>query len=233
MQRYGFALLALSMASTACGGGDDGPKGQQGQVNEATAKAATETTIQAVTTVTTTDDGQGAAGMLMNAAQQAQGIVTPTAPGVGGGTTAGTCDCDESGKTCTFQDCSDGGGQASMTGTISWDGDRVKCDLTFNVNSDGVGGIDLDLALTTQCDLTTTATSIDGTLNSTGKATGISIPGTGAGAGIDTGYNWSVNSKFNGVTYASGSATGGSVEVSATYNIIGQAYVGNATVEFP
>lgn len=222
------AATALSIGAVACSSSDSsgGSSAKAGTVNPAVAKSATQSAISASVTAVQSNDGKASAGQFMSAAVSAQGIVTPAlgaflaSPRLESSLAAGTCDC--SGTSCTFTDCSDTG-STTMNGTISWTGGHVLCDLSFKTTQS------YPLQLTTKCDLNVTSTSIDGTLSSTGTVD-LSSVGGGTAAGA---YSWSTSSTFNKVTYASGQPTGGSVSVSATYEIAGQAYSGDATVSFP
>lgn len=209
---YVGCLLAI-VGATACGGGG----GKKGEVNEQAARSAAQQTIAAATTAVDSDDGQAAAFQFLGAAQAGQNVVTPA-----GGTAQGTCECDQAAQSCNFTDCAQG--PNSLSGTISWGGGNVKCDLTFTVTSPIA-----PLSLTTMCDLTVTDTSMSGTLSSTGMLT---VP-DGAGAQGVGDVSWSIDTVYNDVTISGGQATGGSVSVDAEYEAGGEKFSGSGTVNFP
>lgn len=225
----GVTIGAAAFAA-ACGGDDSGggaPAGQPGKVNEATAKQSAQTAIAASLSAVNDNNGQSAAGQFQSAASQSQGIITP-APAAGTGSTqpsggplaAGTCDC--TGTSCTFQDCADDP-NVTMNGTMSWGGGKVQCDLTYVIK-----GTSTPLTLHTTCNLTVGATSIDGTLGSSGT---VDLGQQGGGYGN---YSWTSAMTFKSVTYAAGGQpSGGSLHVEGTYSIAGQTYAGNADVSFP
>lgn len=220
---------ATAVLAAACGGDDSsggGPQAQPGKVNEQTARQSAQTTISASLSAVNGNDGHSAAAQFQSAASQSQGIITP-APAAGTGSTtpsggplaAGTCDC--TGTSCTFQDCSDDP-NVTMNGTLSWTGGTVKCDLTYVLEGS------TPLTLHTSCDLTVGATSIDGTLGSSGT---VDLGQQGGGYGN---YSWTSATTFENVTYSGGGQpTGGSIHVEGTYSIAGQTYAGNADVTFP
>ncbi len=209
---YAGCLAALVFA-TACGGGGGGKKAD---VNQQAAKTAAQQTISAATTAVEQNNGEAAAFQFLGAAQAGQGIITPPQ----GGTAQGTCSCDETAMSCNFTDCAQGAN--SLSGTISWGGGNVVCDLTFVVTSPVA-----PLNMSTTCDLNVTDTSMSGSLSSSGS---LMLP---EGAGASGNVSWSVDAVYNDVTISGGSPTGGSVTVDAEYEAAGEKFSGNGTVNFP
>lgn len=242
------SALTLSANLVACSSDDTttadaGPAAQPGTVNTQNAKASSTTYVGGVSQAVDKNDGQSALGQLIAGAQQAQGIVTPSA---GGGTAPRTANvrladaigqvsqaitsCDDActGTTCTFKSCGsdEGGNSIVIDGTLSWTGGNLKCvGLTYAITQ--MGGTKTTITL--DCDVTATSSSLKGTIKSTG-ATTLSAAQAGANAGE---LKWSSDTTFNDVKYANGKPTSGSVKVSATYSVAGQAYSGSAEVTFP
>jgi hypothetical protein len=242
------SALALSVGIAGCSsddttGADAGPAAQPGTVNPQSAKASSTTYVGGVSQAVDKNDGQSALGQLIAGAQQAQSIVTPSA-GAGTGTRPAnvrladaigqvsqaitSCDDACTGTTCTFKGCGsdEGGSSIVIDGTLSWTGGNLKCvGLTYAITQ--MGGTKTTITL--DCDVTATAQTLKGTIKSTG-ATTLSAAQAGANAGE---LKWSSETTFNDVKYASGKPTSGSVKVSATYSVAGQAYSGSAEVTFP
>jgi hypothetical protein len=230
------SISLLALAAAACGSDETEtkqPAANKATVNTAQAKEAAKQAIAASLSAVKDNNGQTAANQLQSAASQMQGVITPAggagaAPAAAGGAlAAGTCSCDAS--QCTFQDCGDPNG-TTINGTMSWSGGHVLCDLTYHVANNG--GYTLDLATT--CDLTVTDTSIDGTLGSSGSLDGSAGAGEGQTGGMSYSYSWTTSTAYNAVTFnGSGTPTGGSIDVSGTYEVGGQSYEGSATIAFP
>lgn len=234
-------LVAASLSFLVVGCGDDSedsqPQAQPGQVNEQSAKAAARGTVQASLTAVSDNNGESAAFQLQSVASQTQGIISPAAPSGAAmrilgavGPSLGTLDsegCECSETSCTFQECGSEGSASSMSGTMSWDGGHLKCNLTFKTAGTAMAS---DVELTTTCDLKVTETSIDGTLGTSGKVSSITgAEGTGLGA-----YEWATTVHFDEVAYDSAKQPiSGSVHVEGTYSIMGQTYSGTADFTFP
>lgn len=226
------SVTLLALAAAACGSDESETKStpkKQATVNTAQAKEAAKQAIAASISAVRDGNGQNAANQLQGAASQMQGVITPAPGGTAqaaspaGALAAGTCNCDES--QCTFQDCGDNG--TTINGTMSWKDGHLLCDLTYHIENQGSYTLDL----TTTCDLTVTETSIDGSLGSTG-----SLDGTAEGQGNGAAYNysWSSSSTYNAVTFdGNGMPTGGSIDITGSYDIGGQSYEGSATITFP
>ena len=252
--------LAAAILATACSSSDSGgstpatQSTQPGQVNTPVAKQAAAQTITAVTSLQSSNDGKSGVSSLEGAAAQAQGIISP-ATGSGGlpaallGATIGTarqalgtdagCVCDETAKTCTYTNCSPNGAtNFTVNGKMSWgNGKVVATNLVYDVSQ--TGGID-SIHITLDCDLTVSATSIDGTMHTTGNTAFETGDAGSSGIGQVT-YAWDTSIKYDAVTYANGAATGGSLDVTGSYTISygasgilpDQTYSGTASVTFP
>lgn len=241
-------VLAGALLAGGCSSEEDEPPAQAGTVNEQASVLTTQSTIGAVTAATSPGaNGSTVAGQLGAAAQSTQGIVGPAAgngqqslaletllrpmadpPGGTSGTT-GTCDCNET--SCTFKGCTVGG-ILTVDGSYSWGGGRLQAtDLKYTVAA-AVGGTTANITIALSCDLTVTATSLDGTLRTTGNTT------TNYG-GSTYSTDWTTNIQFRNVTFPSGggSPTGGSQRVEGRYTVTndGQptAYSGAFDVTFP
>lgn len=227
----------LGLAAAGCGGDDDGGGGsgaQAGTVNESSAKAMASGTVSAVNAAGTDQGLQVSAG-IQQAGSAASGIIQPSAGGtqsfdalgvVSQALAAGDCTCDDAAKKCVFDKCTSG--TAEISGELSWANGKLTCtNLTYVIDQAAAG---TSTTITTNCDLTYSATQIDGTLSS-------SVSGSTTAGGYSVTYAVKTNVKFNAVTYSSGSATGGSIDVSGTYDVTtnGQSgkYQGSATVTFP
>jgi hypothetical protein len=228
------SVTLLAFAAVACGSDESETKStpkKQAAVNTAQAKEVAKQAIAASISAVRDNNGQNAANQLQAAASQMQGVITPAPGGMSqaaaspaGALAAGTCTCDQS--QCTFQDCGDNG--TTINGTMSWKDGHLLCDLTYHIDNQGSYTLDL----TTTCDLTVTDTSIDGTLGSTGSLDGTAVDGQGNGAAYN--YTWSSSSTYNAVTFdGSGTPTGGSIDMTGSYEIGGQSYEGSATITFP
>lgn len=236
-------LLVIASLSllVACGSDSEEsqPQTQAGQVNTQTAKSAAEGTVQAALTAVNDQNGRVAASQLQAVSSQTQGIITPAAPSTG--TTAarilgalgpdlGTladegCNCTET--SCTFQDC--GSETSKISGTLSWEGGHLECDLQFKTIGAGLTG---EVDITTSCDLKVTESSLDGTLGT--KGTVSNIPTADNSTGAIGSYEWNVSTRFDKVAYdAQRKPISGSVHVEGTYTIFGQVYSGSADVTFP
>ena len=220
----------VSALAIACGSSDDGgSSGQQGTPNKAAATQTTQSTITAVQTAFKGTPGSNAgytsASQLQGAAGQTQQMVTPAAQG-GTATqsflpidlssihtnanppgTTGTCDCTDT--QCTFQGCK----TASVTidGTYAWGGGKIKCTgLKYTVNT-AAGGYTADYTVMLDCDMTVTATTLDGTFHSVGST-------TASANGNSYQSSWDSTLTFKGVTYPSGGGapTAGSAHVKAS-----------------
>lgn len=226
------SVSILALAAAACGSDESETKSSpknQATVNTVQAKAAAKQAIAASISAVKNGDGRAAANGLQAAAASMQGVITPSGGVVAasanpaGALAAGTCDCDQS--QCSFKDCGEDG--LTINGTMSWDNGHLLCNLTYKVENTSN-----TLDLTTTCDLTVTDTSIDGSLGSTGSISGSASDGQGNSASFD--WSWSSSTTYNAVTFdGSGTPTGGSIDLTGTYDMGGQSYEGSATITFP
>lgn len=255
-----FALLGLVGLALVAGCGssdDDKPAAAEGTPNKQGASAATTSTITAVQTAIKPsaggapgDSGQSSATQLASAAQATQNLVTPAAgtaarslPGLEladllrplaptAGQT-GTCTCTA--DSCTFVACSNG--SLIIDGTYSYGAGKIKATgLKYTINVGGAaaaaGIATADVVITIDADITTTATSIDGTFHSAGS--------TNTSAGGQTySSSWDSTLQYKAVAFPSGGGapTGGSVSVASTTNVTAggasQAYQASFDVTFP
>lgn len=248
-----FTASLVSLAQlTACSSSDDEqkPAGTPGTVNQQSAKQSSTSMVTGVSTAIDSNNGNGSLAQLISGAQQAQGIVTPsagTAPattsfgGVGLRDALGTvsqalssCDTACSGTSCTFNACStDGAGSVVVNGTLSWTGGNLKCvNLTYDIDQSKQGGATTKITL--DCDVTVTASTLKGYVKSTGSVSlGNLLADAGpAAAGIGN-VSWTSNTQFNDVKYTAGKPTSGSVTVDATTTAGGQTYTGTANITYP
>jgi hypothetical protein len=217
----------MSVAVLACGDDEETkqePAGNAGTVNEATVQQAATTAFQATEQAISTMDGQAAAFTMLSVGTSALSMITP-----GGGSAPmstgtaqsalgeGTCDCTA--NSCNFSDCGDAAG-FTITGTIAWTDTTLDCDYTV---AGLQGGYNYSFSIF--CDLDYTATSLDGTIETSGDYQ-IDAQGTMQS------FSWDSSLTFNGVTYASGQPTGGSIDVTASVNLGGQIYNGSSSVSF-
>ena len=229
-------LVALGLV--ACGSDDTQTKSNnsgaaQGTFNATTAKAAGTQISTAVSQILAGKGTEGAMA-LAGVGQAAMGLVTPGGgaatqgfQGIGEASqadTSGTCDCVPDGKSCTFKGCTSASGASSWTmdGTISWDGGKVVCDLTFTGKSTGY-----DLDFHEVCDLAVTATSLDGSFKTNGSA-------TVAAQGQNVATTWDVSETFAGVKFPEGGGcpSAGTIEATATFSAGGQSFSGSGSVTF-
>jgi hypothetical protein len=145
----------------------------------------------------------------------------------------GTCECTET--SCTFAACK-GVQNITIDGTYSWAGGKlVAKGLKFAVSTTQTAGettLTTDATWSIDCDLTYSATSLDGTFRTNGN--------TKQSTGKQTvDASWNTTLTFKQVTFAAntGLPTGGSQHVSSTVNatVNGSAYVygGDFDVTFP
>lgn len=245
MTVVGLAVLA------GCGGDEEEkPAGNLGTPNKQAATSAAQTTITSVQTAikpnASGNPGQSSANQLAGAAQAAQNVVTPAAgtaaqalfplevqtglrplaepmPG-----SSGKCECTAT--SCTFAACTMG--SVTIDGTYAWGGGKVQCTgLKYTIKS-AAGGFGAEVKIDLSCDLTVTATQIDGSFRSKGST-------TSNVAGNAYQSDWDTSIDFKGVTFPSGGGapTGGSqhVEGSITTSIAGaaQTYVASFDVTYP
>lgn len=221
------ASLAIAATAAACGGSDKDP----GTVNAQSARTSIDQ-VGAVNASLAASNGNQAASAVAAMTAAGQSIVTPSAPaGLIGlaperlprplvfSAQTGTANCTPTG--CTFTNFGDDtpGNSWTIDGTISKSGDRITFDLTYDVTS---GGTTVDWSI--DGSVTVTATSIDGTVNSSGT--------TNAGAGGNV--SWDVSVDYNNVQLdGTGCPIGGSVTASTSYTVAGQnAYDVEGTVTF-
>jgi hypothetical protein len=233
-----FPVLALAAFGTfGCGGDDDGGDtgGQKGTVNEGAAKSMASSTVTAVNAAAS-NNGMNITSSVQAAGAQAQSIITPAAGGqpqsalgkVAEALAAGDCSCDDAAMKCVFDKCTSG--TTEINGEISWTSGSLKCvGLTYTTTAPA-GTPGTDTTIKTDCDLTFTATEMNGTLNT-------SIKAAIAAGGQNVSYDSTANVTFNTVTYGAGGPTGGSITVKGNTSVTSggqtQKYTGNATVNFP
>lgn len=243
----GLALAGCSSDSSSSA--DAGPPGNPGTVNTQSAKQSSTTMVSGISTAVDGNKGQESLGLLISGAQQARGIVTPSASAGGApGVTPQTLDtldligvvsqaitsCDGActGTTCEFKGCGTEGagaaGSVTINGTLSWAGGNLKCvGLTYDIASTLQ-----TTKLTLNCDVTASGGAIKGTIKSSGNVS-VSLGDAGAGAGALGNVSWTADTTFNDLKYASGKPSSGSVKVVATTTVAGQTYNGTADVSFP
>jgi len=227
------SLIGLfTVALAGCGGDDEGsdpgPQAQPGTVNEAAAKQTAAGVLQALS-VAKGGDGTAAAFALATSGSAAFSLVTPgsAAPqAMPGGIgevkqklQTGTCECDA--DSCTFEACSDDANPNAwvIDGTLSWAGDRLDCDLTISGSSQG-----LSYSFHEACALAVAATSIDGTLDSSGSY-------DVAAGGQSASFSWDAGIDFHDVQYTeAGCPLSGSIDVDATVEAGGASYEGQGSV---
>lgn len=239
-----FGTSACSSDSSTA---DAGPAAQAGTVNAQSAKGSSTSYVGGVSQAVDQNKGQAALGTLIAGAQQAQGIVSPA---VGSGARPAniklsdaigqvsqaitSCDTACTGTTCDFKGCgTSDGGTITINGTLSWTGGNLKCvNLTYDIDQSSVGGSKTKITL--DCDVTVSASTIKGTIKSTGTTSigGLLADAGAAASGIGD-VGWSSETNFVDVKYANGKPTSGSVKVSATTTVAGQSYAGSAEVTFP
>ncbi len=231
---------------------DAGPVGTPGTVNVQAAKSSSTTLVTGLSQAVEGNNGQGSVGVLMQGAQQAQGIVSPSA-GAGatkpaslglldlgdaiGQVSQAITDCQGacSGTSCDFKGCGTDTPQNSVviTGQFSWTGGNVKCvGLTYDIETKGAAGSGTKVKLTLDCDVTSTSSTLKGFIKSTGKSSIQNAALAEAGVG-NVDVTWTSDTTFNDVKYTSGKATSGSVKVVASSTYAGQTYTGTADVTFP
>jgi hypothetical protein len=220
------ASLAI-VTLVACGGSDKDP----GTVNPQSARTSINQVGQVNAAMAASNGGQAASAVAAMTAA-GQGIVTPAGPsGLIGLAPAelprplvlaaqtGTATCSPT--SCTFTNFGDDtpGSAWTIDGTITKSGDTITFDLTYDIESGGQTvnwNIDGSVAVT--------ATSIDGTVNSNGSATG----------GPAGGVSWDVSVRYDAVQLdGTGCPIGGSVTASTSYEAAGRAvYNVEGTVSF-
>lgn len=228
-------VLLASLALVACGGKKEGKFNETQAKQSATSNITTANTLNNSTSDTA---GETAAGQFQSTALSAGATtITPMAmrmlPGLlneTGAFAAGTRECAN--KKCTFVDytSSNSDGSFTLNGAIDWNGGHIVTgpDLTYKLSTSG-----LDWNATLKVDLTVTATSINGFVESSGKATVAGVGALGGIGGSAGGWEYASKITYNSVTLSNGSPTGGSVTVTADYTVGGQAYTGGGTVNYP
>jgi hypothetical protein len=259
----GFVFLGALTA--ACGSDDDKPAAQPASVNKQLAVANTQDTITALSASlasASADVGPAIATSLAVVAEgsqrllQAQGgsaTTQSTASALTGEPTIHPLDLGGPGCTCTANDCTftncsfasgdEDGSQFSFAidGSYSWGNGHVRCDhlkYTFDGSSaggEGATGYTTNVVVTLDCDMTISATSLKGFLQSAGSTTA-SIAGQSTQGTYSS--NWDVKTTYNDVTFDSThEPTGGSIHVEGTTSVsVGsqtQSFAGSADVTFP
>ncbi|HVH41477.1 MAG TPA: hypothetical protein VM925_04010, partial [Labilithrix sp.] len=194
--RSWLAFASMTVLMVGCGDDEeDTPPAQPAEVNKQVAASTAQSTILALSATTSgTNAGASSVSSLASVAQSSQSLLQAQP---GGATTqsiasaftvadgiaprdfdAPGCSCTET--SCTFTNCSpNSGSQYSFTidGTYSWAGGHVKCEnlkYTFGgSNAGGAGtniGISTKVAVTLNCDITITASSIKGFVQSAGSS---------------------------------------------------------------
>lgn len=238
-----FLIASAACFSFACSSSTTETK--EGKTNEMNAKSTAQQQNSAIVAATS-GNGTSAADSLYQAGSSSQGTVTAsafhgdlaplsldllTAP-----TTPDEAGCVCTGKSCTFTSCKRGGSSAvALTGTLSADNGVFKCDLTWDTDGTGGGSIGAKTHIHVVADMTTTDTSIKGTLKTDGtvKITGIDLPDIpGVSSGAASGTEWTNESTFDTVL-ANGQTTGGTVAYNGTYKVGDTVYTGSGSVSFP
>lgn len=232
-----FALAAIGSLVLACGSSDDGGGSTGGATpNKQVASQTTQSAIGGFQTALKpgASNGQSSVGQLQSAASSSQNLATPTSSTSQGlsiesllhplDDSAGGAGCNCTETSCTFTACKIG--LVQVDGTYSWDAGHIKGDVTYLVN---VGAANAKIKF--DCDVTATATSLDGTFHAVGD--------------VDTQYNgqtygnhWDATITFDKITYGSGGGapTGGSEHVKSTTTVSGsqpQSYGAEFDVTFP
>ena len=225
--RLGIGAMALLLVG-ACKD-DEKASAQSADINEQAAVQSTQSTIamanalmdqndgataaQSMATiglgyqnVILADDGSGAYQIAPNAEPVPDLAVVRHALDEAGMT--GTCECDETAQSCSFQDCGDTAGTVKMNGSLSWGDGKLACDLTMSGNIEG-----MTYDITLKSNLTVTETSLDGSIDVT---LAIDVTAEGADSSVDV----ESHVKFNAVTWdAANQPTGGSIDVSASMSV--------------
>lgn len=255
--RNALVWMTMAMSVVACGDDEEDAKdnSQPATVNKQAATATAQSTIAALSATTTGGDvGISSATSLSSVAQSSQSLLTPQAPGASTKSFAsalkieeviGTLDesspgCNCTATSCTFSNCkpSSGSSQFTIDGSYSWGGGHVECkSLKYVFGTDGAGpsvGFSTKVEVTLNCDLTISATTIKGYLQSAGSSSTEVAGQSTAGAYSSS---WDIKTTYNDVTFSNGQPTGGSMKVEGTTTTSAagqqQAFSGSAEISFP
>ena len=232
-----FVLGLMGTLALACGSSDDSSSGTQGATpNKQVAGQTTQTAIGGFQTALKpgASNGQTSVSQLQGAASSSQNLATPTSSASQGlsiesllaplDNNAGGegCTCTE--NSCTFKACKIG--LVQIDGTYSFDAGHIKGDVTYIVNTGQANA-----TIKFDCDVTATATSLDGNFHAVGDVS------TQYG-GTTYGNHWDATITFDKIVYPSGGGapTGGSEHVKSTTTVTGsqpQAYSADFDVTFP
>jgi len=228
------------------------PAEQPATVNKQAAAAVAQSTITALSA--TGSGGAGSAGSLAAVAQSSQTLLssgtgsTRSGLSLDEGSGLSTLDingpgCACTNTECTFTNCSPLAGSSAngsytytIDGYYGWTDGHIVCrDLKYSFSGSGNGVSSTNVAVTLNCDLNVTSTSIGGFVQSAGTSSADL-------AGQNTQYaysaGWDVTTTYNKVTFGvNHTPTGGSmhVEGTTTGNYGGQESKssGSADVSFP
>lgn len=233
-----FAFAVTGSLLLACGSDDSGSSSQGATPNKQVAGSTTQTAIGGFQTALKpgggASNGQASVGQLQSAAQATQNLATPTASSSQGlsiesllrplDDNAGGAGCTCTETSCTFTACKIG--LVQVDGTYSFGGGHIVGNVTYLVN---VGGANATIKF--DCDVTATATQLDGNFHANGD---ISTQANGQTYGT----KWDATITFDKITYASGGGapTGGSEHVKSTTTVNGnqpQNYSTEFDVTFP
>lgn len=235
------------------------PPAQPATVNKQAAASVAQGTIGALSATVNGGGGASSAGSLAAVAQSSQSLLQSGSPGTASTRSALEVEVEVQGalspldmngpgctctKTeCTFDNCSPlagGNGKGSYAYTIdgyySWADGHIVCrDLMYTFSGSNGAVSSTNVAVTLNCDVTVTSSSIDGFIRSAGSS-------SANVAGQTTQYaysaSWDVTTKFQKVTFGTDKQpSGGSmhVEGTTTANYGGQEMKssGSADVSFP
>jgi hypothetical protein len=254
-------LLGMAVLVVACGDDEEEkPAAQPAAVNKQLAAQTAQSTIAAVGSISDSSAGGSSASSLSSVAQASQNLLTAQAPGTSTKSVASAlniggeihpldlngpgCTCTET--SCTFSNCSagsSGGSQFTIDGSYSWGGGHIECkNLKYTFGASGAGassggvGFNAKVNVTLNCDMTVTATSLKGYMQSAGSST-TEIAGGGQAQGTYS-SNWDVKTTFNDVAFGDNKQpTGGSIHVEGTTSVTAagqsQTFAGSADVTFP
>ncbi len=229
-----------------CSKSDD-TETKAGKTNEQQVKQNSQTQAGAIADAVS-GNGQTAADSLYSAgsssqsnvsASSYQGDITALSAGLqleGRPDEAG-CVCDKTAHTCTFTNCKRGssGSGVTLNGTLNAADGKFKCDLKWDTDSSG-GSVSAETHVHVTADMTTSATSIKGTMHTDGSAkiSGVNlpdIPGVSSAGGA-TGTEWTSDTNWD-VTMTGRTASAGTVTHNGTYKTGSTIYTGGGTTSFP
>lgn len=216
-------FVSLFVCSTLCLAACGKEEEDNGTLNDAAVRQSANTAFQATQTASTSGDGQVAAFQMLSVGTAAMGYVTPaegrsalildTATRAAGD----GCACTEG--SCTFTACGNGTGFV-IDGTIAWTETSLDCDYTVTGGAPGQS-----YSFSVACDLDYTATSLAGTLDTSGS---LAVDANGQNVSTE----WDSNLVFNDVGFANGQPTSGSMSIDSSVTVDGETYSASGTVAF-